>query len=385
MLNNITKKVESKFSDILQTASELIMIPSRNPPGEEKGCAQYIYSRLKEIGYETYQINHPFIDRPQVVGLLRGKNSNAILLNGHIDTVPEGDISKWSMDPFSGAIKDGYLYGRGSVDMKSSLALMIHVAEFTESDATVLLMFAIGEERAEPGTSTLLSWIKKFDLRIKYGLVMEPTALQIATSQKGAVWFKIKSRGKAAHASLPSKGINAIDIAYDIIKVIPQYAKKISNETHPVAGAPTCSITMINGGIKENVIPDSCEIVIDRRLVPGESSSEVVKELSLLLRKNQLNCEIMKLGARDPVELTKDSMLARIILNVMHKLNIQSNTTCFAGATDNEHIVSSGIESLVWGPGDLTLAHAINERISVSEVKNAAIALGLALNELGCV
>ncbi|HLE34725.1 MAG TPA: hypothetical protein VI698_02435, partial [Nitrososphaerales archaeon] len=106
--NDLVKKselletVEKKFPEIVQTASELIQIPSRNPPGEERHCAEYIYSKLKEFDLETHLVNEPFSNRPQVVAIVRGKKENTIILNGHIDTVPEGDPESWSMDPFSG-------------------------------------------------------------------------------------------------------------------------------------------------------------------------------------------------------------------------------------------------------------------------------------------
>lgn len=382
VLNDIVRKVECNFNEILQTASKMIKIPSRNPPGEEKRCAEYIYSKLKELGYETYFVNEPFIDRPQVVALLKGKSSDTILLNGHIDTVPEGDANSWMMDPFSGEIKDGFLYGRGAVDMKSSLSIMMHATKFVETNGTILLAFAVGEERAEPGTSTLLSWIKKFNLKIKYGLVMEPTGLQVATHQRGAVWLKIRIKGRATHASTPNEGINAIEIAHNIMYIIQEYKKQITKKSHKFTDIPTCSVTMINAGIKENVIPDRCEIVLDRRLVPGETKSEVTKELRLLFDKKKLNCEITQLGSRKPVELSNNSVLPRTILDVMDQMNIQSNTICFTGATDNEHIFSNSVESLVWGPGDLSFAHSVDERISINDMKNAAIALGLVVNKL---
>ncbi|MBE44396.1 MAG: hypothetical protein CMO16_04365 [Thaumarchaeota archaeon] len=382
VLNDIVRKVECNFNEILQTASKMIKIPSRNPPGEEKRCAEYIHSKLKELGYETYFVNEPFIDRPQVVALLKGKSSDTILLNGHIDTVPEGDANSWIMDPFSGEIKDGFLYGRGAVDMKSSLSIMMHVAKFVETNGTILLAFAVGEERAEPGTSTLLSWIKKFNLKIKYGLVMEPTGLQVATHQRGAVWLKIRIKGRATHASTPNEGINAIEIAHNIMYIIQEYKKQITKKSHKFTDTPTCSVTMINAGIKENVIPDRCEIVLDRRLVPGETKNEVTKELRLLFDKKKLNCEITQLGSRKPVELSNNSVLPRTILDVMDQMNIQSSTICFTGATDNEHIFSNSIESLVWGPGDLSFAHSVDERISINDMKNAAIALGLVVNKL---
>lgn len=374
--------VEKKFPEVIQTASELIRIPSRNPPGEEKRCAEYIYSRLKEFGLETYLVNEPFSNRPQVVALVRGKNENTILLNGHMDTVPEGDAKSWSMDPFSGITKDGFLYGRGSVDMKSSLAIMMHAANFAQTNGSILLTFAVGEESAEPGTSTLLSWIKKkFDLKIRYGLVMEPTELNVATHQRGAIWFKIRIKGRAAHASAPDEGINAIEIAHSVMQTIHKYKDEIAKRSDKFAGAPTCSVTMISGGVKENVIPDKCEVVIDRRLIPSESSSEAAKELASLFDKTRLDYEITQLGSREPVALD-NSALSKTILDVMNQMNIRSNTICFSGATDNEQLVSNGIESLVWGPGDLAFAHAVDERISIQDMKNATAALLLALNRL---
>jgi succinyl-diaminopimelate desuccinylase len=374
--------IEREFPAIIQTAAELIRIPSRNPPGEERQCAEYIHSRLKEFGFETHLVREPFTDRPQVVAIVRGKNDDTILLNGHMDTVPEGNHENWSVDPFSGIVKNGLLYGRGSVDMKSSLAVMMHVARVVETKSNLLLTFAVGEEIAEPGTSTLLSWIKQLDLKIKYGLVMEPTGLQIATHQNGAVWFSVKCKGKATHASMPSEGTNAIEAAYKIMSVLHEYQRNIETRSHELAGSPTCSITMIRGGIKENVIPDECEIVVDRRLIPRESSILVEKELVDLLRGSKIGCEAATIGSREPVALSKDSQLVRAMIETMREMNIRSDLVCFTGATDNEHIVAEGIDSLVWGPGDLKLAHAADERIRIEDIKNAAVSLGVIIDKL---
>ena len=213
---------------------------------------------------------------------------------------------------------------------------------------------------------------------------MEPTGLQVATYQRGAIWFKIKINGRAAHASTPDEGINAIEIANSMMRTIQEYKNKVAEKSHKFAGRPTCTVTMISGGVKENVIPDRCEIVIDRRLVPGESSSEAARELSSLIDKTQLDYEIMRLGSREPVELSDDSLIAKTMLDVMHQMKMPRDTICFTGATDNEHLVASGIESLVWGPGDLKFAHAIDERISILDMKNATCALVLALKRLLC-
>jgi succinyl-diaminopimelate desuccinylase len=381
--SELLEAVEKKFPEIVQTASELIKIPSRNPPGEEKHCAEYIYSRLKEFGLETYLVTEPFSSRPQVVAVVRGKNENAIMLNGHIDTVPEGDPESWSMDPFSGKVKDGLLYGRGSVDMKSALAIMMHVAEFADINGNILLTFAVGEERAEPGTSTLLSYVKKFDLNVKYGLVLEPTALNVASCQKGGVWFKIKLKGRASHASAPDQGVNAIEIASKVMQAINDYRILIAKKKHRLADPPTCTVTMISGGFKENVIPDKCELVIDRRLVPGESGNAVEQELRLLIDRLQLDYEVEKIGSREPVEIDDNSAIAKAVLEASSEATGKNaGIVCFPGATDNEHLVAKRIESLVWGPGNLNKAHAIDECISIDEIKHGTVALALLLKRL---
>lgn len=375
--------VDSKLPEITQTASELIKIPSRNPPGEEKRCAEYIYSKLKEFGYDTYLVNEPFSNRPQVVASIRGKSADTVLLNGHIDTVPEGDPNNWSVDPFSGTIKDGLLYGRGAADMKSSLAIMMHIAKIVSFNGNLLLTFAVGEEKAEAGTSSLLSYIKKLGFKAKYGLVLEPTSLRVASCQNGAIWFKIKVKGRAAHASAPDKGLNAIEIASSIMHAINDYKDAIAKRSHRLAGAPTCSVTMIKGGFKENVIPDRCELVIDRRLVPGESSNAAANELKSFLDKLQFDYELEKLGSREPVELDDNTILVKSMLDVMSETtNTKSKTICFSGASDNEHLIANGIQSLVWGPGDLSKAHAIDECISIDEIRQAIVVLALLLNKL---
>ncbi len=378
-------RVDAIFDDILQTASELVRIPSRNPPGEEKRCAEYIHSRLGELGLEAHLVEEPFRERPQVVAIARGKGRQTIILNGHIDTVPEGDPELWSLDPFSGEVRDGFLYGRGAADMKGALAVMIHLARITNPQWNLLLTFAVGEEKAEPGTSTLLSYIRRFDLDVRYGLVLEPTSLGVATCQKGAAWFRIEVPGRAAHASAPDKGVNAIERALEVMRAVRNYAEMLSKKQsrHRYPEPPTCTVTMISGGFKENVIPDRCELVIDRRLVPGESSGAAGQEIRVMLERLDLGCEMHSLGAREPVDIDDGCDIARMVIDATKEATGRSvGTMCFPGATDNEHLMASGIESLVWGPGGLSMAHAVDECISIREMKEAAIAIALLLEGL---
>ncbi|GIU72164.1 MAG: succinyl-diaminopimelate desuccinylase [Candidatus Nitrosocaldaceae archaeon] len=366
-MNDIIDKIDAIKDDIISTASDLIKIPSRNPPGEEKECIEYIKSRLEEYDLNIKIIYKPFKDRPQIIAW---NEEPRILLNGHVDTVPEGNSDLWSIDPFSGIIKDGKLYGRGAVDMKSALAIMIHIPRII--DRHLLLTFAIGEERAEPGTLELLKHIPN---DVRYGIVLEPTSLAIAPYQRGALWAEMNIRGKATHASLPEKGINAIIKAKKIIDKIEEY-QQILKKREALNTTPTCNVTMIEGGIKENVIPDLCRLIIDRRILPNEEYLKVIDELKSIH-------EFEIIAYRKPVKLDKSSYICNILKQSLLDIIGDAKFICFPGSTDNEHIIDNGIESIVWGPGDLADAHSIDESIDIKELITATKVLALSLYRFG--
>ncbi|MEM2856336.1 MAG: M20 family metallopeptidase [Candidatus Nitrosocaldaceae archaeon] len=364
---DIIESVEMIRRDVIETAADLIKIPSRNPPGEEGKCAEYIAKRLREIGLDVKIINEPFKDRAQIIA--SNDENPSILLNGHIDTVPEGNINLWSVDPFGGIVKDGFLYGRGAVDMKSALAMMIHITRII--DKGLILTFAVGEERAEPGTLTLMKYLPS---TVKYGIVFEPTSLAISPYQRGALWIKMKINGKSTHASLPDKGVNAIVLAKNVIDDIERYALTLSKREEANTN-PTCSITMINAGIKENIIPDECYLTLDRRLLPSEDPKQVIEEL------RRINEKIEVIGSRRGVKIDPSSKICKVLHASMKKITGKAEVICFSGATDNEHIADK-IESIVWGPGDLSRAHAIDEMIDIKEIDLAMRILALSLYKM---
>lgn len=111
---------------LIKMAQELIRIPTQNPPGNEKGCAEFVYRTLTGWGVKAEMVFEPYPHRPQVVAMVSGRESGrTLILNGHMDVVPEGSLSRWEDDPYGGTIKAGRIYGRGSSDMKGALAVMM--------------------------------------------------------------------------------------------------------------------------------------------------------------------------------------------------------------------------------------------------------------------
>ena len=253
---------------LIGLAQELIRIPSQNPPGREKPCAEYIHGRLQEWGVESELVVDPsFRDRPMVLATVRGEEpGRTLILNGHMDVVPEGSLDGWQAPPFSAVIKEGRIYGRGASDMKGGLAVMIFLAKlFREkppAKGKVVFQFVAGEEQGELGT---LALIERMGREGDYGIVLEPTGLKVATAEKGLVWFKIVLAGKPAHGSMAERGINAIAKGVELGARILDHDRELRTHVHPLLGSRKCTITMMQGGTKENIVPESCTLFIDRR------------------------------------------------------------------------------------------------------------------------
>jgi succinyl-diaminopimelate desuccinylase len=368
MLGDIRDRVEREFNSILETARDLIRIPSRS--GDERICAEYIHSRLNEM-YPSYSIallKRPFEHRPQV--LMYGDDAK-IVLNGHIDTVPEGNLEVWSVDPFSAVVRDGMLYGRGAVDMKSNLALMMHIPRILPT--SIALTFAVGEERAEQGSKYILDYLKG-KINARYAIVLEPTSLRVCYAQQGALWLKVRVRGKSTHASIPEYGINAIVEASRIIDALESYPLSIDE------CRAKCSVTMIHAGIKENVIPDECTLYIDRRFTPRESRDKAINEIISILDSLHIDYSMEVIAERSSISIDRDSYIARALYNSCKSLGIETSYECFPASTDNEYFIAEGVEGVVWGAGSLQYAHAVDEHISIDELRQEAYALAYTLH-----
>jgi len=368
---------EVKHEEIAGLLQELVKIPSRNPPGEEKKCAEYIAYKASKWGLKVDLIPEPYPERPQVVISVEGSESKpTLVLNGHIDTVPEGDVEKWSVEPFSGVIKDGRMYGRGACDMKSGLAAALIAAKAIKKSGVslrgnLIVHCAIGEETGEPGTKTLLEKGFKGD----WGVVLEPTNLKVAIVERGLAWFHIIVKGRSAHASIPHKGVNAITKATAIVSALEDYNKQISKEKHPLVAGSTCTVTMIEGGLKENVVPDSCKLVIDRRILPGTSVEQVESELKHILSKlrkkdSKLPYELKRVKEFESASISRDSEIVEALENSLRDIGgIKPKIWGTPYSSDVRNFINDAkIPAVTFGPGDISEAHAVDESVELEKV-----------------
>jgi succinyl-diaminopimelate desuccinylase len=371
---------------------DLVRTPTQNPPGLEKAGAGFIVQKLKEWGIEAGLIPEPYEDRPQAWGQVTGSSGGpTLVLNGHIDVVPEGDVAQWQFPPFEGTIVDGRLYGRGSSDMKGGLAAMMITARILNGmkdrlRGKLLLQFAVGEEKGEPGTKHLLL---NRGLKGDYAIVLEPTGLRVATAEKGLAWFRVILQGRPVHGSVAEQGINAIEKAMKFANEIMKYNRKIGRRSHPLVGNAKCSVTMISGGTKENVIPESCSLVLDRRINPEESGDRVEAEIRSILDRlasgdGDFKYTLQRTMVYESAEIPTDALLARVVRQYAARvagIAREPYGTLFSSDVRN-FINDANIEAITFGPGAPNQPHTFNESIEIDEVVKCIRVLLLTAKEL---
>jgi succinyl-diaminopimelate desuccinylase len=376
---------------LVQMIQQLVRIPTQNPPGNEKGCAEYIFSRLKEWGVESEMVFEPYVHRPQVVATVYGREpGRTLILNGHMDVVPEGSISQWEDNPYGGILKGGRVYGRGSSDMKGGVAVMMSLAKLLHENSLprgkVIFQFVIGEETGEPGTKHLLT---KRGIKGDYGIVLEPTSLRVATAVKGLAWFRVTLIGRPVHASISEQGINAIEKTLKLIEKLLEYDRQLRIHIHPLLGSRKCTLTMINGGTKENVVPESCTLVLDRRFNPDETPNDAEREIrgimdQLASTDSDFKYLLERTMVYEPAEIPVNSTIAQVLRKYASLVSgISKEPFGMVASTDVRNFINdAGIPAVNFGPGDIQQPHTFNESIEIQQVLDCAEILILSMSEL---
>ncbi len=261
----------------------LVAIDTQNPPGREAEAAKMLASELAGYGFAT-ELGAVADGRANVVGRLDNGAGPCLAFNSHVDTVPVG--SGWTSDPFRLTERDGRLYGRGACDAKGPVAAMAEAGRMlaAQRDAwrgTVLLAFVADEEVNGTGSRALVEKPPKIDMVV----VGEPTGNAVCAAHKGCLRPLIRVSGRAAHSSRPHLGVNAVVQAARLVALFDERDRTLRTHTHPLVGNAALTVTRIAGGIADNIVPDSCEIVIDQRLLPGEDIDTAIEELRALLQR----------------------------------------------------------------------------------------------------
>ncbi len=357
---------------------DLLRIQSVNPHyGEdargERDVADYIEARMRKAGLLVTR--QPVVDgRDNIIAELRlGKPESALLFEAHMDTVSIGSMENALIPLY----REGRLYGRGACDTKGALAGMIHMMEHCALhpellNADLVFCASVDEEHAYRGLMSFMS----LDIPLSGAVVGEPTELGIVVEHKGCARFSVHTHGKAAHSSVPHKGDNAIYAMMDVVRhVRDRVEPQLAHIGSELCGKPTIVVSTVNGGSQINIVPEKCEIRVDRRIVPGETPEQVLSafehQLKAMLPNARLSIEPLLL---DPALNTPhDAAVVQAAQRVAGSLGL-SPSLCGVSFGSNASKLQAwkGIPTIVYGPGSIDQAHSAEEWVPVAEVVQAA-------------
>jgi acetylornithine deacetylase/succinyl-diaminopimelate desuccinylase family protein len=366
----------------------LVAFDTQNPPGREIEAGQYIVARLAEAGFDTSLTEYKS-GRTNVVARLARGPGPVFAFNTHIDVVPAGE--GWSSDPFTLTDRRGKLYGRGACDAKGPLAAMLEALRMLKADpnwsGTLLGVFTADEETASEGARHYA----KGKPRVDFAVIGEPTSNATVTAHKGSMRPTVCVHGRTAHSGTPHLGLNAIYEAAKLTRLVEQHhAEVVSKRSHPLVGNASLTITRIHGGHADNVIPDRCELLLDRRMVPGEDEAEAAQEIKNLLAKagkDGIRAEVTGYRATTggPTETERDAAIVAASLAASQRHGATDpGPFGFQGGCDLVHFRSLGATGVVVGPGDLGVAHKPDEFVPADEfIAASLIYRDIALSMLG--
>jgi len=362
-------------AQILGLLERLVAFDTQNPPGQEIDAARYLAATVAGFGF-TAELQEIADGRANVVARLDNGRGPTLAFNSHIDTVPVG--TGWSGDPLRLSERDGLLYGRGSCDAKGSIASMTEAARLLAArkadwSGTLLLTFVADEEINSTGSKHVAKESKARQVPIDAVIIGEPTSNQVHAAHKGVLRPLLRVNGQTAHSSRPELGINAIQKAGLLLSMLGAEDRKLRDRRHTLLGPATLTVTRISGGIADNVVPDACEIVIDRRLLPGEEAEAALDELRELLihakEEHDIDAEVVRIRtASGAAETASSSPIVRLSLAA----NAQAAPEGFTGGCDLVHFRAIGSDGIILGPGSLAQAHKPDEFVPKAELIQAA-------------
>jgi len=416
VVDRVLASVDDLADELVAFTSELIRVPTVNPPGAEyAACARLIGNRLAASGFDVDYVaaegrpeHTPAHPRVNVVGLRRGRALRPLVhLNGHVDVVPAG--AGWTLDPFGGTVRDGRIYGRGACDMKAGIAAAVYAAEAIRRAAVELAgsIEISGTVDEESGGFAGAAWLAEQGRlnadRVDYVIIPEPLNVdRISIGHRGVYWFEVTTHGRIGHGSMPFLGVSAIEhmgVLLDRVRreLLPPLAGRTTAMPVVPAGARHATININGieggqpvGGIQTPCVADRCRAVFDRRFLLEEDFDAVRAELVALLERAARDTPGLRYDLRDlmvvhPVRTPDGSPLVAALERAIQRvLGRPAAQVASPGTYDQKHVDRiGGIRHCVaYGPGILDLAHQPDEWCSVDDLVNATRVLALAILEL---
>lgn len=368
------------FARMKRDLAALVAINTENPPGHELEAARYLQVLLETEGFDL-SLSEYKPGRVNVIATYANGPGPTFAFNTHIDTVPAGE--GWSSDPFVLHEADGKLYGRGSCDAKGPMVAMIEatrmlIARREQWSGTLMAVFTADEEIASEGAK---HYVTHQPPHIDFAVIGEPTSNTAFTAHKGSLRPLVRVHGVTAHSGTPHLGENAIYRAGQLLGLIEQHHEhSVKCHCHALVGEASLTVTRINGGHADNVLPGACDLLLDRRMVPGENEDEVKAEIKQLLALAEerfgVRAEVLKYipttGGATETALAEPIVQASLAACQEHNHG-NAGPFGFQGGCDLVHFRSLGTTGTVIGPGTLAVAHKPDEFVPIDEFIAASL------------
>jgi acetylornithine deacetylase len=364
------------------TLIDLVQIDSTNPsltpgsPGEAQ-IASYLAGKMAQIGLEV-SVDEVKPGRPNVIGTLHGKGQGkSLLFNGHTDTVGVSGMA----DPFSGRVIENRLYGRGSYDMKGSLAAYLAVVKSLKDAGIQLrgdLVIAgvVDEEHASIGTEHLCKKVS-----CTGAILAEPTDMAICRAHRGFIWYEIETIGRAAHGSRYQEGIDANLHMGRILYELDLLARDLlKRPPHPLMGPPSLNASILKGGIELSTYSDRCLLKMERRTITGEMEENCREELQAILDRlansdPDFKANLKPFFERYPFEIEAEAPVVKAVEAAAVKvLGSVPNHIGQTFWTDAALMAEAGMETVIIGPRGVGL-HCVEEWVNLESLYQLALLL----------
>jgi len=344
-------------------------------PDAEVELARYLAEVAGAFGLEARQLPIAGKSFNLLVSCQVDPAAPWLLFESHLDTVM---VEGMTIDPFAAEIRDGKLYGRGACDTKGTGAAMLWALRQYAAEGggptNVGIAYTIDEEIGKLGVCSFTeTHMGQLGWRPVGVIVGEPTELLPVVAHNGTVRWQIHTRGVAAHSADPSKGKSAISAMLRVIDLVEQQYAPSLTVSHPLTGKAQCTVNVIRGGAQVNVIPEHCEIEIDRRVVPGEDNTTVVPAVEGLLDELRaehpdLIVEQQRPRLDSPLDPSGGEAFAGVACRILGEMSLPAEPTGVYYGTDASQFPPLGVPALVLGPGSIDQAHTKDEWLSLDQL-----------------
>lgn len=364
---NIDKTVE--------LAMDLIARPSVTP--NDAGCQDLLIKRLAASGFQAHRLRFGDVDN---FWAERGHGSPLVVFAGHTDVVPPGAPDTWQSDPFDPEIRDGYLYGRGAADMKSSLAAFViaienYIARYPQHRGSIALLITSDEEGvARDGTAKVVKWLTARGKKIDYCIVGEPSSVEtlgdvIKIGRRGSLNGRLSVHGVQGHIAYPQRAKNPIHV------MAPALAELVATEWdqgYQNFPKTTFQVSNIHAGTgADNVIPGKLEIEFNFRYSPAVTEAELRKRVEDILGQHNVEYSLAWRPSGQPF-LTSPGTLVDAVHNAIRtELEVEPQLSTAGGTSDARFIAPTGAEVIELGPLNGTI-HQANESVPVQDLPRLA-------------